>query len=108
MTTKLRKRGTIVLPKEIRDRLGIEEGTLLIVEEHEGAIVIRPAVAIPVEVYSMRRKAELLLNNAVDQEDYAKIVEEVRRMGFDPNDIPHEKPGSGGDNDRSGNPPPVS
>jgi hypothetical protein len=75
--------------------MGLEEGSLLIVEEQDGTLVLRPAVAIPVEIYDMRRRAELLLNNAVDSEDYARVVREVRRMGFDPDDIPHDKPDSG-------------
>ena len=93
-TTTIRGRGTIVIPKQIRESLGLHDGTLVIVEvdESDGSIRIRPAVAVPVEVYNMRRKAELLLNNAVDSEDYARVVDEVRRMGFDPKDIPHEKP----------------
>lgn len=100
VTMKMRRRGQIVLPKEIRDSLGIEEGSILIVEVREGTIVIRPAVVIPVETYTMQRKAELLLNNAVDEEDYRRLFEEVKNMGFDPEKIPHQKPGA--DDDRSG------
>ena len=92
LTTKVGKRGTIVIPGLIRDRLGMEQGTLVIVEEKEGAVIIRPAVAVPVEEYSLRRKAELLLNNAVDEQDYARLREEVERMGFEPDAIPHQRP----------------
>ena len=92
LTTKVGKRGTIVIPWLIRDRLGLEQGTLVIVEEKDGAVIIRPAVAVPVEEYSLRRKAELLLNNAVDEQDDARLREEVERMGFEPDDIPHRRP----------------
>ena len=44
------------------------------------------------EIYGARRKAELLLENAVDEEDYQRAVEEVRKLGLDPDQIPHEKP----------------
>lgn len=54
--------------------------------------MIRPAVAMPLEVYGEERKAELLLSNAVDDEDYARVLEEVRKMGIDPETIPHPKP----------------
>ena len=30
-----------------------------------------PGVALPVEIYSEERKAEFLLSNAVDEQDYA-------------------------------------
>lgn len=91
-TVKVGQRGTIVIPADIRDRLGMAEGSLVLVEERNGSLVIRPAIAIPVEEYSLRRKAELLLNNAVDDRDYERLREEVRSMGIDPDDVPHHRP----------------
>ena len=46
----------------------------------------------PVEVYTSERKAEFLLNNAVDAADYPAAVEEVRKMELDPEQIAHDKP----------------
>jgi hypothetical protein len=46
---------------------------------------------MPVEVYSPRRRAEFLLNNAVDGRDYRRARAEVRRLGLDPDEIPHRK-----------------
>jgi hypothetical protein len=51
-----------------------------------------PAIAMPVEIYTPERRAELLLSNAVDAEDYARAVEAVRTMGLDPTTIPHQPP----------------
>ena len=82
-TAKVGRRGVIVIPSRIRERLGLIEGTLVIVEEQDGSVVIRPAVALPVDVYAARRKAQELLNNARDAEDYARICKKVKRMGFD-------------------------
>jgi len=65
---------------------------MVVLEEGEDGISIRPAVAVPVEVYSPRRKAEFLLNNAVDADDYKRAVREVRKLGLDPRDIPHRRP----------------
>jgi AbrB family looped-hinge helix DNA binding protein len=93
VTSRMGKRGTIVVPAEFRKRFGLDEGALIIVEEREDGILLRPAVAVPVEVYTPERRAEFLLNNAVDDEDYREIVKEVRAMGLDPDDIPHRKPG---------------
>lgn len=91
-TAKMGKRGTVVIPAEFRRRFGLEEGTLLLVEAGEQGVVLRPAMAVPVEIYSTRRKAEFLLENAVDDADYARAVDEVRALGLDPADIPHGKP----------------
>jgi hypothetical protein len=55
-------------------------------------ILIRPAVVLPVEVYTPERKAQFLLSNSVDARDYERAVREVRSMGLDPDIIPHYKP----------------
>jgi AbrB family looped-hinge helix DNA binding protein len=91
-TGKVGKRGTVVIPAKLRKRFGIFEGSLIIVEETGEGILIRPAVALPVESYSRERIAEFILSNAVDADDYASAVEEVKRMGLDPDRIPHQKP----------------
>jgi AbrB family looped-hinge helix DNA binding protein len=91
-TSVVGKRGAVVIPAELRRRLGLEEGTPIIAEEREGGVLIRPAVLLPVEIYSPERKAEFLLSNAVDEEDYRQACEEVRKMGLDPDAIPHYKP----------------
>ena len=41
-TTRISERGQVVIPKEIREQLGLERGQLLEVEESEGAILMRP------------------------------------------------------------------
>ena len=65
---------------------------MIIAEPREDGILLRPAVAVPVETYTPKRKAEFLLSTAVDAEDYARAEEEVRKMGLDPDKIPHRKP----------------
>ena len=92
-TSRVGKRGTIVVPAALRDRYGLEEGVLVIAEEREDGILLRPAVAVPVEIYTPERRAEFLLNNAVDADDYRSAVAEVRKLGLDPDDIPHRPPG---------------
>ena len=90
-TSRVGKRGTIVIPAALRRRFGIEEGSLVIAEDREEGILIRPAVAVPLESYTPERRAEFLLSNAVDAGDYARAQEEVRKMGLDPASIPHHK-----------------
>ena len=91
-TSKVGKRGTVVIPAKLRKRFGIVEGSLIIAEETGDGILIRPAVALPVESYSSERIAEFILSNAVDSDDYGLAIKEVRRMGLDPESIPHRKP----------------
>ena len=89
---KVGKRGTVVIPAKLRRRYGIEEGSLVITEAHDDGVLIRPAVALPVEHYTDERKAEFLLSNAVDEQDYAWAVQEVRKLGIDPETVLHERP----------------
>jgi len=90
--SKVGKRGTVVVPARLRRKFGIEEGRLVIAEERPEGILIRPALALPVEIYTPERKAEFLLSNAVDAEDYRAAVAEVKKMGLEPASIPHHKP----------------
>jgi len=90
--SRVGKRGTIVIPAALRRRYGIEEGSFVIAEASEGGVLIRPAVVLPVELYTPERKAQFLLSNAIDAADYAGAVAEVRRLGLDPKTIPHYKP----------------
>ncbi len=93
LISRMGKRGTIVVPAELRERYGLDEGALIIAEEREDGILLRPAVAVPLEVYTPERRAEFLLTNAVNDEDYREALEEVRAMGLDPDNIPHRQPG---------------
>ncbi|MDQ6907904.1 MAG: AbrB/MazE/SpoVT family DNA-binding domain-containing protein [Chloroflexota bacterium] len=91
-TTKVGRRGAIVIPAELRRRFGLEEGSLVIAESTDQGVLIRPAIALPVEQYTPERRAEFLLSNAVDAEAYASALDEVRAMGLDPGTIVHYKP----------------
>jgi AbrB family looped-hinge helix DNA binding protein len=92
-TIHLGQRGTMVIPAPIRKALNIEEGSLLILEVQGSNLVVRPARAVPVEKYTDHRKAEFILNNAVDAADYARARKLVQEMGLDPDQIPHDRPG---------------
>ena len=61
-------------------------------EEKDDGILIRPAVIVPVERYTPERKAEFLLSNAVDENDYRKARGTVRKLGFDPDKVRHRRP----------------
>ena len=90
--TKIGRRGSFVIPAKLRRIFGLEEGSMVIAEETESGILLRPAVTLPVEIYSDADRAGFLLSNAVDEEDYQRAREEVFALGLDPDAIPHAKP----------------
>jgi len=90
-SSRVGKRGTFVIPAPLRRRFGLTEGSTVIAEETEEGILIRPAVTLPVEVYSAERRAEFLLSNAVNEGDYARAREAVQTMGLDPDAIDHHR-----------------
>lgn len=90
--SRVGKRGTFVIPASLRRRFGLVEGSEVIAEETPDGILIRPAITIALEIYSTERKAEFILSNAVDEQDYARALEEVRKLGLDPDTIPHAHP----------------
>lgn len=92
-TVRVGKRGSVVIPAALRREYRLDEGATIIVEPVNGGILLKPAATFPVEVYSVERKAEFLLNNAVTPEDYAWAVREVRKLGLDPAKVPHKPPG---------------
>jgi AbrB family looped-hinge helix DNA binding protein len=91
-TSRVGKRGTIVVPAALRKQYGLEEGALFIAEEREDGILLRPAAVFPIEIYTQERRAEFLLNNAVDADDYRHAVAEVKALGLDPESISHQRP----------------
>lgn len=91
-TTKVGKRGTVVIPAGMRRHFGITEGSLVIAEERADGVFLRPAVAMPIEIYTPERRAEFLLTNAVDEDEYRLAREEVKKMGLNPTKIPHRRP----------------
>jgi bifunctional DNA-binding transcriptional regulator/antitoxin component of YhaV-PrlF toxin-antitoxin module len=51
-------RGTITLPRKLRDLLGLRGEDHLIAEPTEEGLLLRPAAIVPVELYSPGRVAE--------------------------------------------------
>jgi AbrB family looped-hinge helix DNA binding protein len=45
-------RGQITLPAALRKRLGIDAGDVVIVEDRDGEIVLRPAIVLEVQNYT--------------------------------------------------------
>src|SRR5438067_2799508 len=92
IASKIGKRGTLVIPASLRRRFGIREGSFIVAEDRGDGILIRPAAILPVEFYTPERRAEFLLNNAVDSSDYRRARAEVKRLGLNPDKIQHSRP----------------
>lgn len=45
-------RGQITLPAALRKRLGIEPGSVVLIDERNGELVLRPAAVFEIESYS--------------------------------------------------------
>jgi AbrB family looped-hinge helix DNA binding protein len=88
-SAKVGKRGAVVVPAKLRKRFGLQEGSFVTAEAREDGILLRPAVLVPVEKYTPERKAEFLLSNATTLADYRRARREVRKLGIDPDAIPH-------------------
>ena len=88
---KVGKRGAIIVPAKLRKRYGIEEGSLVTTEPREDGVLIRPAIVLPIERYTPERKAEFLLSNATNADDYQRARKEVKRLGLDPGKIRHRR-----------------
>ncbi len=87
---RMGKRGTVVIPAGTRRTYGLDEGEMLVMEERAEGLLLKPVRAFEVEVYSPRRQAEFLLNNAVTATEYDQAVAAAQAMGLDPDDIPHQ------------------
>lgn len=89
---RMGKRGTVVIPSSLRKQFQLQEGDFMVAEDCDTGILIRLAVVLPVEHYSLERQAEFLLSNAIDETDYKAAQEAVRQMGLNPDTILHIKP----------------
>jgi len=82
-TTKLSSRGQVVIPEEIRTRLGLEPGDQFVVVG-EGNVVILKAVEPPKakELKALLDRAQKAAEEAgITQEDVERAIREVRASG---------------------------
>lgn len=57
-TLTVTDRGTVTLPAKLRRALGIKAEDQLIAEATPEGLLLRPAVTLPIEIYSGKRIAE--------------------------------------------------
>jgi len=57
-TVTITSRGVVTLPAKLRQALGLKADDLLIAETTPEGLLLRPAVTLPVEVYTPQRERE--------------------------------------------------
>jgi antitoxin PrlF len=57
-TLTVTSRGVVTLPARLREALGLKADDLLIAETTPEGLLLRPAVTLPVEIYSDKRIRE--------------------------------------------------
>jgi len=69
------RRGAITLPAKIRKHFGLEQDDKLIVEETDQGLLLRPAVSMPIELYSEERIEEFQQNETA----IGEMLDELER-----------------------------
>lgn len=57
-TVTITSRGVVTLPAKLRQALGLKADDHLIAETTPEGLLLRPAVTLPIEMYSAEREAE--------------------------------------------------
>lgn len=71
----MNSRGTLTLPKELRNRLGLKEAGQVVAEETAEGILLRPGATFPIEMYTQERIAEFRLSD----KELAPVMDLLRK-----------------------------
>jgi AbrB family looped-hinge helix DNA binding protein len=79
-TTKMSSRGQVVIPEEIRDRLGLREGSQFVVVGEKDVVILKAISPPPMEEFDQlvseaRKQARLA---QLKRSDIARAIAEVR------------------------------
>jgi bifunctional DNA-binding transcriptional regulator/antitoxin component of YhaV-PrlF toxin-antitoxin module len=86
----------MVIPAALRKQFGIEEGTLVLAEAHDGGVLFRPAIALPADEYRRQFLDEVNRGYAALRQDpdawEAELAERATLDatlldGFDPDEL---------------------
>ena len=69
-TATLTTRGTLTLPKKMRNQLALHGETTVLLETTAEGILVRPAAVTPIEIYSDQRLAEFDRENNTALADF--------------------------------------
>lgn len=81
LTVQIRRKGVITLPKEVRDRYGLNEGDVLTLEElGDGSFLLIPRVSQVARLGD--RVAEILEDEGVSIQEVLSVLEEERERYY--------------------------
>jgi len=66
----INQRGSITIPARMRKSLGLKANDELIIETTQQGLLLRPAITVPIEVYTEQRIAEF----AKDEDALGKLL----------------------------------
>ncbi|QDU70142.1 AbrB/MazE/SpoVT family DNA-binding domain-containing protein [Engelhardtia mirabilis] len=69
----INSRGVVTIPAALRKAFGLEAGEELFAEETPEGILLRPAVSVPIEIYTEERIAEF----AQDEPEIEALLPEL-------------------------------
>jgi antitoxin PrlF len=73
-TVTINQRGNLTLPAAIRKEMGLSANDQMIVETTAEGILLRPAITMPLEIYTDERIAEF-------EQEEARLAEVLKRKG---------------------------
>jgi len=76
-TVLVSNRGQLTLPSDLRKRFGIDKGGVVVLEERDSELVLKPAVVLEIEMYS---DSQIAAWDAEDRLDPADRVAVGRRL----------------------------
>lgn len=85
---RIGKRGTVVIPSQLRREYGLSEGDMLALEPGAEGLLLKPTRTYDVEIYTPERFAEFRINNTGSAAEWDEAVAEVRASGIDPDTLP--------------------
>jgi AbrB family looped-hinge helix DNA binding protein len=71
-------RGVITIPTSIRAAFGLKANDEVIIEETEQGILLRPALSVPIEIYTEKRIAEFASDDKAIGKHLRKRVKRTR------------------------------
>ncbi|MFA4835449.1 MAG: AbrB/MazE/SpoVT family DNA-binding domain-containing protein [Dehalococcoidia bacterium] len=78
-TLKVSSRGQITLPASIRKRVGIQEGSAVIIEDRGNEVVLKPAAIFEIEIYSDKQIAEWEAADSMSADEKAAVLKKLKR-----------------------------
>lgn len=78
-TLKVSSRGQITLPASIRKRVGIQEGSAVIIEDRGNEVVLKPAAIFEIEIYSDKQIAEWEAADRMSADEKAAVLKKLKR-----------------------------